>query len=71
MTCLLYSDRNEKICSSYVGLACVDGSCPIARANDYEVYCQPSIKSCDECWMYKGCKDCAIANTEYCKKEVI
>lgn len=55
-------------CRDYVGLACVDGSCPMASIDEYEAYCSPIIDSCEECGLYKGCKDCAIANTEHCKR---
>lgn len=56
-------------CKNYLGLACVDGSCPIANAEEYEERCMDVIKKCDDCPFYKGCKDCAFADTEYCEKE--
>ena len=24
------------------------------------------VNNCRECWMYKGCEDCALKDTEYC-----
>ena len=49
-------------CPDYVGLACVDGSCPVACAD----YVAPGIDYCAECYFYEGCTDCALADTEYC-----
>lgn len=36
-------------CSSYCGLACVDGSCPKIEV---------CLFDCSECWKYVGCDDC-------------
>lgn len=55
-----------KRCKSYVGLACVDGSCPIANAEEYAERCMDVISKCDDCFYYEGCKDCALADTDYC-----
>lgn len=38
-------------CSSYCGLACVDGSCPKNQDRRYD---------CFECWLYAGCADCVF-----------
>ncbi len=54
-------------CKSYVGVACVNGTCPIARADEYEEYCMPVQRSCNNCWYYKGCEDCAFEGTEDCE----
>lgn len=58
-----------KICMDYVGLACVDGSCPKANAEEYAERCMEVVKNCKECFMYKGCEDCALCGTEYCQKD--
>lgn len=55
-----------RICYGYVGLTCVDGSCPIANMEKYEDCCMPVIKKCEDCSFYKGCEDCAVFDTEYC-----
>lgn len=60
----------EKRCRNYVGVACVDGSCPNANADEYEERCIPVIKNCRDCHFYSGCDDCALAGTEYCDKQV-
>lgn len=57
-----------KQCKSYVGLACVDGSCPTANRKEYEERCIPVIGSCKDCWLYKGCEDCALHGTEHCEE---
>lgn len=51
-------------CKSYVGVACVDGTCSVARADDWSNESVPV--SCDECWLYKGCEDCALYGTDDC-----
>ena len=40
-------------CSSYCGLACVDGSCPKNQDRRYD---------CFECWLYAGCADCVFSD---------
>lgn len=56
-----------KHCRNYVGVACVDGTCPMAKQEEYEERCIPVIRECEECFYYKGCEDCALFETEYCK----
>lgn len=56
-------------CKGYVGLSCVDGTCPKANAEEYVKRCMDVIKNCDECFYYKGCEDCALFDTEYCIKD--
>lgn len=55
-----------KRCKSYTGLACIDGTCPIANREEYEERCYPVVNSCKECHFYKGCEDCYFAETELC-----
>lgn len=55
-------------CKSYFGLACVDGTCPVAMQEEYEERCMPVTKKCKDCYFYKGCKDCALYGTKYCYK---
>lgn len=55
-------------CRSYVGIACVDGSCPKSDRDESGGYCKPIIESCDECGLYEGCADCALAQTEHCDR---
>lgn len=51
----------EKIdhCPCYLGIACIDVTCPIANIDEYMEYGCPVVWSCDDCHMYRGCKDCA------------
>ena len=46
-------------CKNYDGVACVNGSCQIALAEEYEECCMPIIKDCE---------NCALSGTEYCVK---
>ena len=55
-------------CPDYVGLACVDGTCPIASKERYGEYSILTIDHCNECFYYKGCEDCALADTEHCNR---
>ena len=59
----------KKICPNYTGLACVNGSCPIALREEYQEYGIPVIKNCDECHKYEGCEDCAWEGTDVCVKD--
>lgn len=40
----------EKRCRNYVGVACIDGTCPKANAEEYEERCIPVIKNCRDCY---------------------
>lgn len=60
---------SEKRCRAYVGVACVDGTCPQAQREEYEERSMFVPESCEDCWMYKGCDDCALSGTEHCIKE--
>ena len=55
-------------CKGYLGVSCVNGSCPIAIREDYEEYGIPVVRSCDECHKYRGCEDCEWEGTEMCIK---
>ena len=57
---------NRKICREYVGVSCVNGSCPKANAEEYAERGMYVVRNCDECIFYKGCEDCALFGTEYC-----
>ena len=35
-------------CKDYVGVACVDGSCPKANAEEYAERCMDVISDCDD-----------------------
>lgn len=54
-------------CKNYVGVACVNGNCPMANREEYIEHDIPVIDNCDECHYYRGCEDCALADTEYCE----
>lgn len=49
-------------CPDYVGVACVDGTCPVANYEEYTERCMPVISCCRDCFYYKGCEDCAISD---------
>lgn len=51
----------ESLCPNYVGVTCVNGSCPIALYSDFPEYFD-SKPNCKECAFYKGCSDCTFAS---------
>lgn len=55
----------KKGCRDYVGVACIDGTCPKTIKEEYEEQSRPAMK-CGHCFFNKGCVDCALADTEYC-----
>lgn len=57
-----------EVCKGYCGVACVDGSCPIANRDEYAERGYDVINSCSECSCYNGCKDCAFNGTSMCIK---
>ena len=56
------------ICRRYVGVACVNGTCPIANQDIYNEYGIPVVWSCEDCQYRRGCKDCCFENTDACPK---
>lgn len=62
---------NVKMCPNYVGISCVDGTCPIANKEEYMECCIPVVSNCKECYCYKGCADCALSGTEYCENKEV
>ena len=56
----------KKHCKNYVGVSCVDGSCPRTIAEEHEEMAIPKV-TCEDCYYYKGCEDCALNGTEYCE----
>lgn len=53
-------------CKDYVGVTCVDGSCPKTLAQECPESGMGAIKDCDDCPFYKECEDCAFYATEHC-----
>lgn len=50
-------------CSSYCGVACVNGYCPNANLDGFAVG-----TFCEVCPYYNGCDDCAFVGTDCCPK---
>lgn len=56
----------RKICPEYCGVACIDGSCPMANIVEYMERDYDVVHNCNECHYYRGCKDCYFYdNLEY------
>ena len=55
-------------CEGYCGISCIDGSCPIARADEYAERGYDIVDNCDECYRYGGCDDCYFEGTDLCSK---
>ena len=60
---------NLSFCSAYVGVACVDGSYPIANADLYEQFDMDVVRKCVDCPYYRGCDDCALYDTDLCERK--
>lgn len=45
------------VCKNYVGISCIDGSCP----------CIDTVLHCENCFYYGGCDDCYFFGTVYCE----
>lgn len=60
-----------KNCNQYCGVACVDGTCPLANAEEYEERGIPTPKKCRDCFYNNGCEDCAFRGTEYCDEKAV
>lgn len=63
-----------KRCKEYVGVACIDGTCPKANMEEYMERDYPVVKNCRDCHFYRGCEDCYFAGREVtdplrCEKE--
>ncbi len=61
----------ECICSNYCGVACIDGTCPIALRDKYLEYGCDVIDNCGMCIFYRGCSDCCFEGTDMCSHEVM
>lgn len=55
-----------EICKGYCGVACVSGCCPMALSDEFIERGYDVIKSCEDCFYYKGCEDCCFENTSMC-----
>lgn len=58
-------NSEKKRCRDYVGVACVNGRCPAAIREKYEEECIPVVIRCHNCFFYRGCEDCALADTDW------
>ena len=61
-------NTNEEIeyCKSYVGVSCVDGSCPMANTEGFMERGCGIVNNCSECGYYHGCEDCAFNGVSEC-----
>lgn len=64
----MFEENFNKICPAYLGLACIDGSCPIANRDEYAERGYYIVSDCSQCNFYKGCEDCYFAGTKDCLK---
>lgn len=55
--------------SCFVGIECVDGSCPIANADIYAEYGMDVIRSCEDCFVSGKCEDCYFFGTDICVED--
>lgn len=53
-------------CPNYTGVACVNGNCPNALADEFPEYGYQHL-TCEECGCYKGCDDCCFSYNGKCR----
>ena len=56
-------------CVDYVGVTCVDGSCPVVNSGKHaelDMNVNNNCKSCDDYFRNKDCIDCALSGIECC-----
>ena len=54
-------------CRGYCGPSCTDGSCPAAMADVYAEVGMDVVRSCGDCYLYRGCSDCIFEGTDVCR----
>ena len=52
----------NRVCPAYVGVSCIDGTCPKANIEIYVDRCYDVVHNCSECLYYRGCEDCAFSD---------
>lgn len=57
----------ENRCPNYLGVVCINGSCPIANIDEYIERGYDVVRSCDDCHYYSGCEDCYWYRDNQCK----
>lgn len=62
--CLVEEWLHNRTCPNYLGVACIDGTCPKANADEYAERGYTVVHSCDECHYVEGCTDCYWADRE-------
>ena len=60
------TNEETERCESYVGVSCVDGSCPMANAEEFMERGYDIVHNCSECGYYHGCEDCAFNGMSEC-----
>ena len=50
----------------FVGVACIDGSCPIANSVEYLERGISLVRRCEDCHFYTGCAHCVFLDTDDC-----
>ena len=60
--------KNEKRC--WVGLRCVDGTCPMANREEYAERGYDVVHSCAECPEEPKCETCYFEGTPDCGAEI-
>lgn len=59
--------RDFEFCPDFCAGACVDGTCPIALADEFADRGMDVLRNCDACWHHSGvCDDCIFEGSEYC-----
>lgn len=57
----------ENRCQNYLGVVCINGSCPIANMYEYIERGYDVVRNCDDCHYYGGCDDCYWYRDNQCR----
>lgn len=59
----------DKNLSCYVGLRCIDGTCPMAWAEEYEERGMDVVRSCRDCPEIPSCASCYFQGDDTCERK--
>ncbi len=62
-----WGEKPRKMCVDYFGIACIDGTCPIANIDEYIERDYDVVRECYDCPYYRGCEYCYWYREDQCK----
>lgn len=62
-----WEEKPRKMCADYVGITCIDGTCPKANIDEYMERDYDVVRECYDCSHYYGCEECYWYRDDQCK----